>query len=269
MDKHLYNTFVLKSFMEELRSHKASKATIKNYLTDINQFLNWREKLTLLDKVEEDSVLVSMYIKGLTQKFSPASLKRKSSVVRKYLAFEYTHPPHFAKAGSKYNLIPALGGMVLLLLITPLFNANKQPSINEDATISPTTYTISSKPTYGLVNPRGVSIVLSATEEGNNNMPIAETINTDIQVSEPITTTGFSSKGVANINSGKTQAVIISDSISSDSVIYLTPKSATNQILFLKETGGGYAVIAVEEPTERDIEFQWKVDNTEVYHSML
>jgi site-specific recombinase XerD len=81
----------IKDFKDFLYIYNASRLTIKNYLIDVKQFLAWAQEVTVSTNVlaEIDSKLVEEYKQRLLDRgsFSPATINRKLSSLRKYLAW--------------------------------------------------------------------------------------------------------------------------------------------------------------------------------------
>ena len=81
----------IKDFKDFLYVYNASRLTIKNYLIDIKQFLAWAQEVTTSVNVlpEIDTKLVEEYKQRLLGQgnFSPATINRKLSSLRKYLAW--------------------------------------------------------------------------------------------------------------------------------------------------------------------------------------
>ncbi|MCL5439031.1 MAG: site-specific integrase, partial [Patescibacteria group bacterium] len=89
----------IKDFKNNLYIYNASHLTIKNYIIDVKQFLTWAEEVTASNtawKVKDKNVfnkinnsLVNEYKRRLTVefKFSPLSVNRKLSSLRRYLAW--------------------------------------------------------------------------------------------------------------------------------------------------------------------------------------
>ncbi|MGA2968036.1 MAG: site-specific integrase, partial [Candidatus Levyibacteriota bacterium] len=80
----------IKDFKDFLYVYNASRLTIKNYVIDIKQFLGWAAQVTASANVmaEIDSKLVGEYKQRLLEQgFSPATINRKLSSLRKYLAW--------------------------------------------------------------------------------------------------------------------------------------------------------------------------------------
>src|SRR3989344_7639906 len=94
----------LKDFKNNLYVYNASKLTIKNYLIDVKQFLSWLEGVIASSKQASDTEydlsannpfeyisgnLLEEYKKRLLEegKFSPTSINRKLSSLRKYLTW--------------------------------------------------------------------------------------------------------------------------------------------------------------------------------------
>jgi len=94
-EKLIKDPYLLNDFKISLIKNKLSKTTIKNYLMDIRQFLQWLEevnppnnnsdiKTTILQKV--DSLIINEYRNRIYQEanFSPSSVNRKLSSLRNY-----------------------------------------------------------------------------------------------------------------------------------------------------------------------------------------
>src|ERR1035437_3517026 len=81
----------VKDFKDFLYVGDASRLTIKNYLIDIKQFLAWAAQVTETNNVLSaiDSNLVEEYKQRLLNQgdFSPATINRKLSSLRKYLSW--------------------------------------------------------------------------------------------------------------------------------------------------------------------------------------
>lgn len=81
----------LKEFSNFLYNSKTSNLTIKNYISDIRQFLTWTAEVTQTSDVfaQIDNFLIEEYKNRLLDEanFSPLSVNRKLSSLRKYLSF--------------------------------------------------------------------------------------------------------------------------------------------------------------------------------------
>jgi len=84
----------IKAFKNQLSLENASQLTIKNYLVDIKQFLDWLERVTtlsahtdagtLLTKIDNDTLEEYKNRLYTEAKLSPVSINRKLSSLRKY-----------------------------------------------------------------------------------------------------------------------------------------------------------------------------------------
>jgi|GEM_PF-1069582 len=95
------DTYHLKEFKDFLYVYNASRLTIKNYLIDVKQFLSWAETVTqakeswnVADKnvfTHINDALVAEYRERLLSEnvFSPSSINRKLSSLRKYLSWAH------------------------------------------------------------------------------------------------------------------------------------------------------------------------------------
>ncbi|HEX8931822.1 MAG TPA: site-specific integrase, partial [Patescibacteria group bacterium] len=88
--------FHLKQFKDFLYVYNASNLTIKNYIIDVKQFLNWAQEVTKNEGIAVENILsridgafVKSYRDRLMEEkvFSPASINRKLSSLRKYLSW--------------------------------------------------------------------------------------------------------------------------------------------------------------------------------------
>src|ERR1035437_5892490 len=81
----------IKDFKNFLYVYNASHLTIKNYLIDIKQFFAWAKEVTTSNEIlnQIDSKLIENYKQNLLTQgnFSPATINRKLSSLRKYLGW--------------------------------------------------------------------------------------------------------------------------------------------------------------------------------------
>jgi site-specific recombinase XerD len=87
--------FYLKSFRNSLAEDQASKLTIKNYINDVKQFIEWLQKVTEINNQPQNSSLLDMIDKKNLEeykgrllheaKLSPVSINRKLSSIRRYI----------------------------------------------------------------------------------------------------------------------------------------------------------------------------------------
>ncbi len=96
-DKYV-DPLYLGAFKNYLYSNKCSQVTIKNYVLDINQFLEWIKEVTKNEAIQPDKLLskihtgtVEEYKKRLINEnlFSFSSINRKLSSIRKYISWLY------------------------------------------------------------------------------------------------------------------------------------------------------------------------------------
>lgn len=78
----------LKAFRAHLYVSGSSNNTIKNYIIDIQSFLRWVEQVRGQPPLQTiDRVLIAQYGERLAQHFSPLTVRRRLSSLRKYLRF--------------------------------------------------------------------------------------------------------------------------------------------------------------------------------------
>lgn len=257
MRENLYPDRLIRSFAESLSSSGVSDLTIKNYLCDIRQFLRWRKGSTSGD--------VESFTHYLSSKLSGSSLRRKASAIRKYLDFEkkYSNDSH---GFLKYSFLPVLASLVMLLLLASAIG-DEYALVTKDVPIAPVSYTINIRAPSSF-DKSNLSIILP--KEENDEIVLSSNVETqDFEIAQSLPPYEINEAGLAKIEAGKRQTVVLSNLISADSFVYLTPRSITDQVLYVDEVGDGFAVVAVQEEAHEDLHFQWKVDNTEVYSDIL
>jgi hypothetical protein len=224
----------------------------------------------------------------MTEVFSKASLKRKRSAIKKYLAFasrsnlgRYDTNNYLAI----YSPILLIG---LFIVASAFVLYNNRNSSKIDSAMNDTPISISkihtidvskgnlakASNTYYFEDSQGVKIFLSEESPKavyESDVAIENEINTqsDIKRLETIANEDFSGHSTSAISIGERKVVITSELVNKDSFIQITPTSKTNQVLYIESQGDGYMVVAVSENTQEEVHFQWKADNTEVYHSIL
>ncbi len=253
---------VINLYAESLKKEGASKATIKNYLTDVRQYLAWREK--------SNSDSVNNFLKESSGSFSASSLRRKASAIKKYLHIERNH---YSMPKAKYIYPPYFIFGILVLIFSAATITNNQSAFNDkvkDTILSSANYPLE-ETTKNLFNANisGKDIKIALTEKPLKNVNyISEAdINNEISI-RSLTNYKKITQGSSKIANGKRYAIIINEFVDSNSFIYITPKSPTNnQVLYIEEQGDGYFVVSVPLPADKDIDFIWKVDNMEIYGS--
>lgn len=276
MPKNLYylNRYLVGRFSKSLTAEGFSKATIKNYLTDINQFLRWRDKS---HRSLTDEQLLSEYSCELKKTFRVSSIKRKLSAVGKYIAFESQELSLLPKRHSpapRISYTPLLVGVFLMLAVPAIgqgldsrtdiaHKENMEAEIPANIKI----YGTQKADIYTLDTQKGLRIVLAeepidAKEVGKSPAFImADALNTNPKLT---------SEGSAVIYKGRSETILANDIINEKSFISLTPTSSTgNQTLYLESVAEGYAIVKMDKVQNIDVSFLWKVDNTDVYDSML
>ncbi|HSW89165.1 MAG TPA: site-specific integrase, partial [Candidatus Saccharimonadales bacterium] len=108
--------WMIKNFKENLKKDKVSKITIKNYASDIQQFLTWIEKHKNADIENNRTILpllniyfLEQYKTSLQKQFSASSIKRKVSSIKKYIAWireQYGNDQMNEGAGSILEIDP-------------------------------------------------------------------------------------------------------------------------------------------------------------------
>lgn len=247
--------------------------TIKNYLSDVRQFLKWKELSAPNASITDD--LIDQYLKGssftksvFTTRRKQASLKKFAQWINNQSASSNLDTIISKQSRRVYSIVISL---ILLLLpfavstssINTLSNSQHLDIVDDhssdmESSVTETKLTME-RPIDLTVE--GVQIAVSGYEIQN---PIHEP--TDVLLSlqgnnerevdkvDTLSPTG----GTSKIESGKTYSVILDESINQNTLVTVTPTAPTyGQTLFVKSLGDGFAVIAIEQPLESDIPFNW------------
>ena len=102
--------YQLQAFKNHLFIGKSSHLTIKNYIIDVKQYLAWHEEnASSYGSVSEATQAYHMYLQG-AHSFSPASINRKVSAVKRYLSWLDDHAegatPTLSHAYTPVRIIP-------------------------------------------------------------------------------------------------------------------------------------------------------------------
>jgi len=260
-----FNISVVDRYTKDLLENGSSKITVKNYLTDIKQFMIWRESNASKLNAEE---IVESFSKDMSKFFSTSSVKRKASSIKKFLQFE----DESSKRIEKNNQMPFALWLVSfgVLTLIALFSLQQSTSIKpgdlsiEERTINvPKSATISYIPAD--LGSKGIKAILppeAAINSRNEDMLVLGNLSgIPVEAVKP--------QGTGTIYSGASESLVVSELISPSSFVYLTPQGSTdNQVLFVKSLKEGFMVVAIDRKAERDINYSWKLDNTETYHSI-
>lgn len=244
----------LSSFLASLSKEGKSKNTVKNYKSDIIQYLDWSKK----SKIKN----TSDYINYLSNKYSPQSMKRKLSSVNSYLLYE----PEIQKSrvvNVPYATVFKTASIAALITITVVSveRANlldNKAQAYEDVSINPSNENsqIALNTDYKSLKNKKVTVMLSD-----------EALDRDVLTSTGEGLSGFAGRGT--ILASTQEATIYSPNITKDSLIVITPLGTTNgEILYIKDQGAGYAIVAIDSIAQIEINFNWILNNVETYQSI-
>ncbi|MBL7078480.1 hypothetical protein ISS42_02385 [Candidatus Shapirobacteria bacterium] len=174
------------------------------------------------------------------------------------------------------------GGKIDLLAGILIIEDNGQVAINGNLTVSGHIAASEFKGTDGdfvvnlgesgfgqlLVKGQGEQIVASINASGSatfaklNIIEPALATGQDQEASASGETKSNASTGTSKIESGENQATIYSNQLSTDSLVYITPASDTqNQVLYVKEKNEAYFTVALNKAVENVVEFNWWIIN--------
>lgn len=241
------NETSLAEFRAWLEKSGASEITIKNYVSDVKAFL-------ANDK--DDG------------RYSPATIKRKGSAVKKYLEFSST---------TKTAPYPMYVLVFVIFIILYLAGQATNKNIGKEIIVSESKETVTLPLNATISSSDKMPKVSGETSEIIVLKPNSEILHTSNSFSDPIAVTASSDRSVKQrepkietIVAGKQEVLILDSLATESSFVSLTPKTSTyGQSLYVKSQGEGYFIVAIDEPQASNIRFQWKLDNTEVYHSMF
>ncbi len=239
---------VLADFKRSLEKSGASETTVKNYISDVRSFLASDEE----------------------KAYSPATIKRRNYAIKRYL--EFTNSRRYQSFG-----VYALAALSILSLsaVSSHFFRSASPSVSYIEVNNPAMV-----PESNTINSNSKAIARLASS-GTDDFIVLKTppLTDDIHnsITDPLETTTSQSiesyavsVGKSEIAANKKEALVLSNLVNDESFISLTANSPTNgQSLYVKSQGEGYFVVAIESSLEWECDFQWKVDNTEVYHSIF
>lgn len=273
MANNLYyiNNYLLEKFSTSLKENGFSKVTIKNYLSDVKQFIRFKEQSSSVDNHDA----IAMYQDILAKRFKKSSIKRKMSAISRYLVFEskelakIDNPIKSKRVRSLFYYAPISIG-VLLVIILPvmasLYTVNPN-NTKGDVIINliPDKVNTDINRVATIEDTKGLRFVL---QKNDNALPMVNSLGTN-DTYNILNTKDINSSGTAYIQKGEQQTTIANEILSSNSFVTLSLLSPSyGNTLYIANIGEGYMEIKIENPAKETIEFQWKIDNTEIYHSI-
>ena len=267
------------SFQEYLKNKSVSEKTIINYKLDVEKYLNWKSSNQLSTPIK--------YLESLKGKYSTSSIRRKKFALNKYKEFtSQASQPKTQAASDEQNLRSrftpkfAIGTAAFAALL--VFNIPTEQQSTIYSTTPTKTYSLKNIDETGLSFPdqeiseaEGLTIVL----EGENlndtkdieiyKVALKEGLSQTELPSEELSTS-YPYQGQATIPSGKTEVLISNNNIDSDTIIFLTLTSNPGDSqIFISQQTDGYFTVSLSKATNKDINFNWLIRETEVYHSIL
>jgi len=177
-----------KEFKDYLYTQKASPVTIKNYLSDLEHFKKWFEQKTLMSdnsQIKEvinleyiSPALLESYRNGLFEvlHFSPASVNRKLSSIRKYIAF-----------GEKVGLLPSgIHANNIKTSKLALQDLTTKTSIAQTSDIGPKSPIAKLLSPYSNLEGKAAQLVAEKINESTTKLLIVPDINTSKRVADPL-----------------------------------------------------------------------------------
>jgi hypothetical protein len=249
-------------YAQQLHKDKLQENTINSYLSDVRQFIVWKDMFSPNSKVDE--ALLSQYLKTSSFTRSKFTMRRKEISLKKFLQWTNTNS---ARPRSKPKYLASSTALILLLLLPLAVQTNlsslsydnlEYASINKDYA---TTAVTTESPID--ISVEGVEVAVSGYEiQAPIQDPSAEVVlslqnNLEEERSdtlESLSPTG----GTEQIKQGASYTIIYNDSIDADSLITVTATAPSHgETLFIQSQGEGYAVVAIESPIDSPLPFNW------------
>lgn len=270
-------TFInLKKFENKLRASGAPESTVSNYMVDVRQFIKWQHEYKIQSSPSSEKL--SIYKEYLQKKYSPASTKRKISVINKYIASSDRAIEKYSPIDAKSSVVLYAGLMLAVVGVTGAIAGGVGSSelVSSPSEVALPEATSMESGDNNMLRAKGLTVVLSSSPTGSSEstgtaydyVDLRNVTEVSLEHDDEIAMVNkFSHHGDSTIYSGKSEAMIFNSLIVESSFINITPKSPTGgQTLYVESQGDGYAVIAVEREAGQDIDFRWSVDNTPLYN---
>lgn len=300
--RHKHNTL---SFFKYLSSLGLSRQTYANYKSDTDMFLEWIAKDLAVEKNRlENFNFLALYVNRTSTKkyhdYLQARYKSNATILRKITSLNHltrylnnykliTDLPKISnlktnKYSSRKELLP-YAAMFSIFALAGIFSNNSSPfsypvipsaniqqtrlpsSVNAPlATRSVYQFPTTQRDIITLTDDPSFSVVVNSVPEAQEDLIFM--INQE-QVESSSQTTDQLITGIGSIPAGSTLTVLYHPEISDQSHLLLTPTSPLyGQTLYISKTADGYATVAIEEPIQHNISFNWLTDVSEVYHSI-
>lgn len=254
----------IKIFITSLKHEGYSPSSLKNYKTDIVQFVDWK-KQEKLDDVSFRSAF-AVYKKFLKLNYKNSSFKRKVASISKFLEFQDPQPitpvkskRSFSKSYQRNAILLGVYSLLLVsLLVTIPLIADDHNKVEPSAEIP----NVNIRSTdYKDIKADGVKVSVSAPDNIETTpediIALAQS-NVDILEDSNLN----NSSGTSTIEEDTNTVTIYANSVSEDSFVYLTPISPTfGNILYIESQGEGWFRVSIENQAIENIDFKWTVIN--------
>lgn len=256
-------------YAQQLVREKMQKNTIKNYVSDVRQFLAW--KYMTAPNVHIDSQLIDQYLRVISFARSSQTIHRKYVSLSKFL--QWVSLPHNNESDiaekPKENIpykftFATIGALIILLLPLSISTSTVNEYSEEvfaptETSLSQENISINNKPID--LSVEGVEVAVSGYEIESPMSDPAEmllTLQENIDAQQEDIESLSPNGGRHIIEANSTYTIILDESINPHSIITVTPTSETQgQQLYVNSQGDGFAVIAIEEEIDTDLPFNW------------
>ncbi len=280
---------MVSQFSQELdkyfKSAGFSKKTTANYISDINQFINWYKTNFPKDRnlANISSQMIESYKTLLLQGNVPKStINRRLSALRQFsnfLTLKSKIKKDFMKAVSNVSLINSADSfptkklnniyayliiVIIAFLIFGVWQQSKFEALNKDIA-----YTISANPkTLSVpfkVSNDNLKVTVDEAPTQPNDLKSQDIAAKDLALNLPSANQNniISNSPIAGQSAiivGKTEQKIDNSNVSKSSLIFVTPISnPQGQILYIREQNSGYFVVGIDKRIDHPILFNWWV----------
>jgi hypothetical protein len=248
-------------YAQQLHKDKLQENTINSYISDVRQFMVWKDMFSPNSRVDE--ALLSQYLKTSSFTRSKFTMRRKEISLKKFLQWTNTNS---ARSKSKPKYLASSTALILLLLPLALqtnfsslsYDNLEYASINKDYA---TTAVTTESPID--ISVEGVEVAVSGYEIQapiqDSSAEVVLSLQNNLEEESPDTLESLSPiGGTEQIKQGASYTIIYNDSIDADSLIIVTATAPSHgETLFIQSQGEGYAVVAIERPIDSPLPFNW------------
>lgn len=255
------------NYAQHLRSENLQENSIRSYLSDVHQFLQWKEMFA--PKAEISNNLIDQYIRTYSFTRSSHTTRRKLTGLTKFYNWFSSTTPSNTKVSLKGKSYLSYAGAFLVVTLSLAGNLST-PTVTQHYNIDTNYQDLNQKAPSSIstqmpdelpkIN-KPIDIAVSGYElntmgrDNSSEVILALHEENQEEVMQEMATAFGGTEQIEKLN---TYTIILHNSLRKNSIITVTPTAATNgQALYIESQGDGYAVVAIEEPINSPIPFNW------------